>query len=49
MNKVFPFQAYIFLKNQVLHLTGTFLIELPPYLFLQYPIVEVVGTICGSL
>jgi len=35
MNKVFPFQAYIFFKNQVLHLKGAFLIELPPFLFLQ--------------
>jgi hypothetical protein len=35
MNKVFLFQAYIFFKNQVLHLKGAFLIELPPFLFLQ--------------
>jgi hypothetical protein len=32
---VFPFQAYIFFKNQDLHLKGAFLIELPPFLFLQ--------------
>ena len=35
MNKVFPFQAYLFFKNQVLHLKGAFLIELPPFLVLR--------------